>query len=50
MLIFSISYPDDRKPPYFADLTQKRVDGVKAGPKTGWRQDYFKEKSIVYKV
>jgi hypothetical protein len=43
--IFNISYPDDIKLPFSTDLTQRGDKGVKAGPKTGCRQDYFKENS-----
>jgi hypothetical protein len=36
-----------RKPPSFADLSQRGDKGVKRGPKTGWRQDDFEENSNI---
>jgi len=38
---------NNKKLPYFADLRQRGDRGVKRGPKTGWRQDDFKENSSV---
>jgi len=43
-----ISYPDLIKLPYFADITQRGDRGSKRGPKTGWREDDFKENSNAY--
>ncbi len=50
MLSFNISYPDLIKCPYFVNTTEKKKEyGVKAGPKTRWREGDFTDNSIILK-